>query len=248
LQSVRTAIGRSEDVARFFHAVLQAATVPVQTKGKTVTIHLTNEVPRALRQAIGRDDPFTGRFDLPLEEGDLYLGRTSPVIEGLASWTLDQALDPVARDVRPVAARCGVVSTSAVTTRTTLLLARFRYHLQIATADAETILAEEIVPLACTGPADEPHWLSPEEGERLLSARPDRNLVATAIEQQIGMLLAALPKFEKALEPVASERAAAQLATHERVREAARTKGRVTIQPVLPVDILGAYVLLPRLS
>jgi hypothetical protein len=40
-------------------------------------------------------------------------------------------------------------------------------------------------------------------------------------------------------------RAAAQLAAHERVREAARTRGRVTVQPVLPVDILGAYVLLP---
>src|SRR5438876_2053517 len=137
------------------------------------------------------------------------------LIEGLASWTLDQALDPVARDVRPVAARCGVVSTSAVTTRTTLLLARFRYHLQTARAEAETILAEEIVPLACTGTADEPHWLTPEEGERLLSARPDRNLVATAIEQQIGLLLATLPKFEKALESIASERAAAQLSAHE---------------------------------
>lgn len=62
------------------------------------------------------------------------------------------------------------------------------------------------------------------------------------------MLVAALPNFQKALEVVAGKRADAQLATHERVREAARTKGRVTIQPVLPVDILGAYVLLPKLS
>lgn len=31
-----------------------------------------------------------------------------------------------------------------------------------------------------------------------------------------------------------------------RVREAVRTRGRVTIQPVLPMDILGAYVLLPQ--
>ena len=248
LQCVRSAIGRSEDVSRFFHAVLQAATVPVQTKGKAVTVHLTNEVPRALRQAIGRDDSFTGRFELPLEEGDVYLGRTSPVIEGLASWTLDQALDPVARDVRPVAARCGVISTSAVTTRTILLLARFRFHLHIAKANAETMLAEEIVPLACTGPAEEPNWLRSEEGESLLSARPERNLLATAIDQQIEILLTSLPNFEKALELVAKERAAAQLAAHERVREAARNKGRITIQSVFPVDILGAYVLLPRLS
>ncbi len=248
LQSVRAAIGRSEDVARFFGAVLQAANVPVRTNGKTVTVHLSNEVPRALRQAIGRDESFKGSFDLPPQEGEIYLGRTSPVIEGLASWTLDQALDPVARDARPVASRCGVVSTSEVSVRTTLLVARFRYHLQVAGADAETILCEEIVPLACTGAADAPLWLTPEEGERLLGAGRERNLIPTAIDQQLSLLLPALSKLQQALVPVAKARAAAQLAAHEGVREASRTKGRVTIEPVIPVDILGAYVLLPKLS
>lgn len=235
-------------MARFFHAVLHAANVPLQTNGKAVTLHLGNDVPRALRQAIGRDEPVTGRFDLPLEEGEVYLGRTSPVIEGLASWTLDQALDPVARDARPVASRCGIVSTSAVTVRTTLLVTRFRYHLKIAGADAETLLCEEIVPLACTGPSDAPQWLTPEEGEHMLAARPERNLTQTAIDQQLALLLPALPRLQQALATVADKRAAAQLASHERVREASRTKGRVTIQPVLPVDILGAYVVLPKLS
>lgn len=248
LQSVRAAIGRNEDVARFFHTVLQAATVPVEVRGKKVTVHLSNEVPRALRQAIGRDEPFTGRFDLPLEEGEAYLGRTSPIVEGLAGWALDQALDPAARDARAVAARCGAVSTSDVTVRTILLVARFRYHLQIDRSDTETLLCEEIVPLACTGPADNPQWLSAEEGERLLNAKPERNLLATAMDQQLDLLLPALPKFQKALEAVAPERATAQLAAHERVREASRTKGRVSIKPVLPVDILGAYVLLPRVN
>ncbi|HXR75383.1 MAG TPA: helicase-related protein [Bryobacteraceae bacterium] len=248
LRDVQSAIGRSEDVARFFSALLQVANVPVLAKDKAVTVELSNETPRALRQAIGRDDPFTGRFDLPLGDSDVYLGRTSPVVEGLASWTLDQALDPIARDAKPVASRCGVVSTSAVSGRTVLLVARFRYHLNVTGTGAETILSEEIVPLACTGSADAPAWAGSEEGERLLAARPERNLSATAIDQQLDILLPALPKMQKALEPVARERAAAQLAAHERVREAARTKGRVTIEPVLPVDILGAYVLLPRLA
>jgi superfamily II DNA or RNA helicase len=248
LHSVRTAIGRSEEVARFFHAVLQAANVPLQSTGKAVTVHLSHDVPRALRQAIGRDDPFTGRFDLPLQEGEVYLGRTSPVIEGLAGWAIDQALDPVAREGRAVAARCGVISTSAVSARTTLLVVRLRYHLQSAGSDADTLLCEEIVPLACTGPAETPQWLTPEAAERLLAARSERNLIATAIEQQLGLLLPALPTFQAALQPVADARAAAQLAAHERVREALRTRGRVSIQPVLPVDILGAYVLLPRLN
>jgi superfamily II DNA or RNA helicase len=248
LQSVRSAIGCSDDVARFFHSALQAANVPFETKDNAVTVQLSNEVRRGLRQAMGLDEPFTGRFDLPLQEGEVYLARTSPIIEGLAGWALDQALDPVARDARPVASRCGVISTSAVSVRTTLLVVRFRYHLQIAKAGVEIILCEEIVPLACSGSADAPQWATQEEGERLLAARPDRNLVATAIEQQMNLLLAVLPKLQHALEPVARERAAAQLAAHERVREAARTKGRISIQAVLPVDILGAYVLLPKLS
>jgi hypothetical protein len=32
------------------------------------------------------------------------------------------------------------------------------------------------------------------------------------------------------------------------VRQAAKTTGQVTIEPVLPVDVLGAYVLLPVLG
>ena len=248
LKSVRGAIGDSRDVARFFRAVLHAANVPFQENGRAVRINLGNEVPRALRQAIGRDDPFTGRFEIPLQEDEVYLGRTSPVIEGLAGWTIDQALDPVGRDTRPIAARCGVRSTSAVASRTTLLVARFRYHLQVVGGASEALLCEEIVPLACTGLAESPEWLTPDEGEKLLAAEPERNLPPTGIDQQLGLLLLSLPKLQGALAPVASERASAQLAAHERVREAARTKGRVSIQPVLPVDILGAYVLLPRLS
>ena len=248
LNNVRASIGGGEDVARFFRAVLQAAKAPVQTRDKAVSVSLSQEVPRALRQAIGRDESFSGRFELPLGEGDLYLGRTSPVIEGLAGWVLDEALDPEAGNEPPVAARCGVISTSSVTMRTTILIARFRYHLHVAGSGAETILCEEIVLYGCTGAAEEPKWLAQEEAEDLLSAQPEGNLIPTAIDQQLDLLLPTLEKFQTALSMLANNGAAAQLAAHERVRKAARTKGRVTVEPVLPVDILGAYVLLPKLS
>jgi hypothetical protein len=80
-----------------------------------------------------------------------------------------------------------------------------------------------------------------------LDARPERNLIPTAVEQQTSLIVEALPAFREALAAVAAERAAAQLEAHERVRQAVRAPGRVTVQPVLPVDILGAYVLLPRI-
>jgi superfamily II DNA or RNA helicase len=245
LRHVRAAIGRGQDVARFFAGVMRAAGVAFREDGASITVHLNLEVPRALRQAMGRDEPFSGRFDLPLEEGQVYLGRTSPIVEGIAGWTLDQALDPSGRDARPIASRCGVMATASADIRTTLVVARFRYHLSAAGGNADTLLAEEIVPLACTGPADAPMWLAPDHAEALLDARPGRNLVPTALEQQVGVLVEDLPALQRSLAGVAKNRAAEQLASHLRARETARQKGRVTIRPVLPVDILGAYVLLP---
>lgn len=246
LKAVRTSIGQSADVAEFFKSLLRAANVPFTDKNGLVSVSVSAETPRALRQAIGRDDSFEGRFELPIEDNDLYLGRTSPIIEGLAGWTIDQALDPVARDAPPVASRCGVMSTAAVTTRTTLLVARFRYHLHVSTG-SETILCEEIVPLACSGAASELRWLAPEASEALLSAKPAKNLVRTAIDQQASLLENDLPALQQALAVIAKSRADEQLAAHERVREATKARGRVTIEPVLPVDILGSYVLLPKL-
>jgi superfamily II DNA or RNA helicase len=248
LASVRDAIGRSEDVAVFLDTVLKAANVPTQLKGQSVTVSLTPETPRALRQAIGLDSTFVGRFDFPLEESEIYLGRTSPIVEGLAQWALDQALDSAVRESKPVAARCGVIASATVQARTNLLVARFRYQLQIAGADSESMLCEEIVPLACTGPASAPQWLATIDAERLLGARPERNLIPTAIDQQLDLLLASLPKLQESLAVIAKDRANQQLAAHERVREATRTRGRVSVEAVLPVDVLGAYVLLPMLN
>lgn len=61
------------------------------------------------------------------------------------------------------------------------------------------------------------------------------------------MLLGGLPDLQTALAKLATARAARQLEAHERVREAARDRAKVRIEPVLPVDILGACLLLPVL-
>jgi superfamily II DNA or RNA helicase len=246
LSDVRQAIGGSADVEWFFRNVMHAVHVSLTDQNGSVRVHISPETPRALRQAIGYDAPFTGRFEPPTPDTDLRLHRTSPIIEGLASRVLDQALDPVVGDTAPVAARCGVMATSAVSCRTTLLILRFRAHIRNARHSDAAILTEDIPVLACTGPADAPQWLSADESERLLEAVPSANLVPTAIHQQLRLLTAGLPRLRDALEPVARTRAAAQLEAHNRVRDSGvRGKTAITIQPVLPVDILGAYILLP---
>jgi hypothetical protein len=247
LAAVRNAIGRGADVERFLKAAMHAANVPVLTRGNAVTLRINDGVPRSLRQALGTDEDIVGRFDLPLEEGDLYLGRTSPIVEGLASWVLDQALDRAARERAPIAARCGVIASRAVKARTHVVIARFRYHLKPA-GSQDTLLCEEIAPLACTGKADRPSWLESAVAEQLLEATPQRNLVDTAIRQQLSALFADLPMFQRSLDALAAKRADTQLAAHERVREATRARGRASIEPVYPVDVLGAFIVLPALD
>ena len=56
-----------------------------------------------------------------------------------------------------------------------------------------------------------------------------------------------MSKLRASLASVAQKRAETQLAAHERVRATARAKGRVAVEPELPVDLLGTYVLLPPL-
>jgi len=249
MNAVRQALGSPAEVEIFFRQAMTVARVPVNParKGSVEVCVQEKETPRALRQALQQETKFNGRFDLPLQEDEIYLGRTSPVVEGLAGWVLDQALDPAARDAAPVAARCGIVRTRRVTARTTLVVVRFRYHLKPRVSEELTLLCEEIVPLAFHGTAQSPQWIEGAEAEALLSARPDASPIQSLVDHQLPLLLGGLPDLQTALGAIATQRAALQLQAHERVREATRDRAKVRIEPVLPVDILGAYLLLPAL-
>jgi len=178
MKAVRGALGSPAEVELFFRQTLTLAELPIRPSAKggiEVGIQDT-QTARALRQALQQDSPFTGRFDLPLEDGEIYLGPTSPVVEGLAGWVLDHALNPAALDAFSVASRCGLLRTRRVATRTTLLVTRFRYHLKPRISEDPTLLCEEIVTLAFQGPAQAPQWIEGDAAEALLSARPQAAL------------------------------------------------------------------------
>jgi hypothetical protein len=134
-----------------------------------------------------------------------------------------------------------------VTARTTLVVARFRYHLKPRVSEELSLLCEEIVPLAFHGSSKAPQWIEGEQAESLLSARPDANINSSLVDQQLPLLLDGLPDLQIALAAIATQRAVLQLQAHERVREATRDRAKVRIEAILPVDILGAYLLLPVL-
>jgi len=244
LEETRQAIGSAADVRRFLADALRAHGALVSGED-AVAVDLA-EAPRALKDALGPGlpDRFRARFQLPVADGELHLTRTHPVVEGLASYVLDTALDPLADGA---ARRAGAIRTRAVSRRTTLLLLRFRYDLVAKRQEGDhRRLAEECRLCAFAGSPERAEWLAEEEVEALLEASPDANVTADQARDAVSRLLAGYERLLPALEEEARRRARALLEAHLRVREAARMTGvRYAVEPKLPADLLGLYVLLP---
>ncbi len=247
LEAVQAAIGSGSDVERFTHQALEDYGATVNTNGN-MKIDLS-EVPRSVRDAVGTNgaNHIAAKFWLPVKEGEVYLSRTHPFVEGLASHVMDTALDDLVLD--PIARRCGVTQTSLVERRTTLLLVRYRYHIITRRpGGSETaLLAEDCQIAAFSGSPQDPDWLSSEDAERLLLAKPEGNVPPERKEYFLKQVMVEGESLKEWLGVVAAERGEELLEAHRRVRTALEEKGvRYSVEPKLPPDILGVYVYLPH--
>ncbi|MDX9954536.1 MAG: helicase-related protein [Anaerolineae bacterium] len=246
-EEVRAAIGAGVDVQRFVEMVVRLHGGTAAQKRRHVELTLPNHA--ALREALLRANAGDGErlaacFELPAPEGTHYLTRTHPAVEGLAAQVMDAALDPL---LEGVARRSGVIRTRAVSTRTTLLLLRLRYHLVTMQGEQTVeLLAEDCQTVGFTGAPEAAQWLAPEAVEALLNAEPAGNIAAPQATQFLQRVLDGFDALRPHLEETAQARGQALLEAHQRVRTAARIKGvRVDVRPHLPPDVLGVYVLLP---
>ncbi len=184
---------------------------------------------------------------LPVPRRHAHLDRTDPHVAAVARYLLDAALDPEVGGPRP-ARRCGVMRTSAVPRRTTLLLARFRFQLALSGRDGRrSQVAEDAQALAYRGKPDAPDWLPPEEVAALLAAEPSGNVPADLARDDLERAVAALDALQPHL-AIEADALAERLATaHTRVRAAARMRG-ITVTAHTPVDVLGVYLYLPTVA
>jgi superfamily II DNA or RNA helicase len=241
LAEVRSALGETADVRRFLTDALVALRAHV-TGTDPVTVDLTH-VPSAATDAmnLAGTSTVTVRFEPPAAAGQLLVTRTHPMVSGLAAHVLDCALDPLRAGP---ASRCGVIRTDAVATRTTLLVARYRFDLYLGGGDTQ-LLAEDAAVLAFTGSPDDPVWLPSDELDGLLAARPTAEVVGPQARQTIETVLAGAPALQTHLDRFAAAAAAQLRDSHNRARTAVRMRTTATrVDARTPVDLLGIYVLL----
>lgn len=252
LRAVQSAIGSGVDMQAFTSTALQAYGATVNTAKDGAIIYNVQRIPQTLKDALGctteKEQLFTARFSPSVRPNELYLSRTHPLIESLATYVMDTTLDANAAS-SSIARRCGVIRTSQATRRTTLLLLRLRYHLitQRNEESPKTMLAEESQVVAFEGSPQNAHWLADAAFiERLLTAQPSANIHPEQATHFLQAVLTNLSLLDAHLHETVKARGEDLLADHRRVRAASALRGvKQRVEAQFPVDILGIYLYLP---
>jgi superfamily II DNA or RNA helicase len=243
LADIKKALGSSDDVERFTRLALKALGATVAS-GKTTHIDLRN-APKALRELLGEENGFDAVFTGNAGRDTRLLTRTHPVVEGLASYIMETALDP---EIPGPGRRTGVIRTRAVDKRTTVMLLRLRFHIinQDRSDEVRPLLAEDLVLTGFTGNPDSGEWLSADQVERLLSADADANIGPDQARLHLRRILDQFQSIRPQLDEIAETRGEKLFDAHHRVRKAAKTGIRaIKVDVHKPVDVLGLYVYLP---
>jgi superfamily II DNA or RNA helicase len=246
--AVRAALGVHAEIEDFAREALRSSGASVtstedgfQAVTTTLTVGLRDALPA------GHAEPLPFHRSLPAQRKHGVLTRTDPYVEALSRHVLDAALDgsidPSARTAR----RAGVLRTRGVSTRTTLLLVRFRFHLDLPGRDAlRQVVAEDAQLVGFRGSPDAPEWLTDEEVAALLGAAPEANVPVDQARDLMARTVDRLPALLPDLEARADRRAEELLTSHRRVRAGAGAQRRgLRISAQKPVDVLGLYLYLP---
>lgn len=246
LDSIRDSIGSQLDIRNFVKHTLTCYQAVIREVKNTYKIDLS-PVPTIVKESCGYlPDKLTVSFDLPVQDKEIYLSRTHPMVEGLADLVMSTALDRA--NTHSIASRAGVIRTTSVERRTTLLLLRYRFLITQPFEDKIfRSLVEDSQVVAFTGSPDNPAWLTENDAKALLNALPSANVLPQQALAQIERIITHHSFLIPHINSFAQKRSSELLASHLRVRDAALLKRshKPEIKPELPPDVLGIYVYLP---
>jgi superfamily II DNA or RNA helicase len=246
-QRWRELLGSPDQVRHFVDRAMSRLDAALQAESNgTVRAHLA-ELPAAVAERLearGLEGSLRLAFEEPPPAGAEMVGRSHPLPATLAETLLEGALDPRSSPV-PSLGRTGAWPTPAVKTVTTVALLRLRYKLTIHSRRERLLLAEEAGALAWHA-ASVDVVLKGEAARALLEAPATDDLAPVARQRLLTQAIErATTALDGSITAYVRERSQSLGENHARVRAAAAGIARVTVEPVLPPDIIGLYVLVP---
>lgn len=183
-------------------------------------------------------------FESPTPEGYHYLGRNHRFVEQLCQLVMANTLSRQGRR----AARSAVIRTSQVKTKTTLLLFRCRNVIEQGRGGHQ-IVAEEMLLWGWRGTPQQREFLSHAEAKEILaSARATSDISPQARANFLDNELKLMDSLASQFDVIAEEQSKRLVAAHERFSALMDKQRFQVVYPVLPMDLLGVYILLPEAS
>lgn len=181
-------------------------------------------------------------FDSPTPENHIYLGRNHPFVEQICQIVLAHTISRQ----KHAAARAAVMRTNSVTKPTTLLLFRCRNVIEEKKGSGHQLVAEEMLLWGYRGNPEDHDLLSFDEAHALLSsARPSGDFTTERRSRLLDERLSSLDRLRPAFDALAEQRCIHLVEAHERFSALVEKKRFGVVYPVLPMDVLGVYVLMP---
>lgn len=246
LREADAAIGDVAAVERFVTGALtELLGAQIDRTKSDWRLHIGN-LPASLRAHLPDEAVLDVSFRSPTPKKHLYLGRNHPFVEALCQYVMAHALSRQARTGEVHAARAAVMRSKEVSAKTTLLLFRCRNVIGERNGPAR-IVAEEMLVWGYRGSPNEGNFLPNDEAVALLhQARPAGDITAQSRENFFENELKLIGQLRPQFDAVAEERNKHLVEAHERFSKFFRAGRYEVVYPVLPMDIMGLYILLPE--
>lgn len=250
LEEVDEAIGDPAVVESFsvYSLQLLGASVSQDLEGYKVQVtnlpkHLQVALLTTLEQAKGKTDTKIA-FNSPTPKGYQYIGRNHRFVEQLCHYIISNAFEEEGNKYH--LARTSVIQTESVENKTTLVMFRVRNVVKEVRSKNESV-AEE---MCLWGYSENNGKLQPVDFKKaqdlIAQAIPLSNL---PLERQQQLLAEELHSFENkkdAFIEIATQRADKLVEAHGRFKTLIGGRSYEKSTPVLPPDVMGVYILLPK--
>jgi superfamily II DNA or RNA helicase len=246
LKEVDEAIGDVPAVESFVTEAIRFLGAEIKAYKKGCKLFTTN-LPERLRDWLPAGNELLISFISPTPMGYYYLGRNHAFVEHLCQHILNNAISANGHH----AARASVMRTQSVQEKTVLFQFRVRNVIAEQPSNRE-IVAEEMWLWGYTGELRENKVLEhPIAKQLLMEAQANANMEAPEqeywLQEEMGWIRND-KTFRLITDPFALKRAELLVKAHLRFRELVGGKKFKVVEPILPMDVLGVYMLLPLIN
>jgi superfamily II DNA or RNA helicase len=241
LKEVDEAIGDPRAVENFVTATLSnlfGVQLLKDSKGYRI---ITANLPDQLNGLLPTGASVAVSFQSPTAEGYHYLGRNHRFVEQLCQLVMANTVNRSGKR----AARTAVIRTKQVAIKTTVLLFRCRNVIEDRKGQQQ-VVAEEMILWGWRGTPQQKEYLNHAQSSDLLAAaRASSDLSLPARGSFLDNELKLLDTLRPELDQVAERQSQHLVDSHERFSSLMDGKRFQVVHPVLPMDLLGVYILLP---